>query len=195
VPRHPDARRRRSSRRRACARRSNRRRACARWSSRRRACARWSSQRRAVRRTARCATRRAEATGHAFSTSGAHGRSTPSVPKPRNAEPTAGKPAPVNSTHAIQTKLAFLPDLYCIYRSLFIWVVRNWRSQLTVRKHFQRPCSPTSSLVTDSLGHSLGAPLAEQGRFSTSSAHWWREDLQSQLVRGIGPSSPTGTDD
>jgi hypothetical protein len=25
--------------------------------------------------------------------------------------------------------------------------------------------------------------------------HWWREDLQSRLVRGIGPSSPTGTDD
>jgi hypothetical protein len=24
--------------------------------------------------------------------------------------------------------------------------------------------------------------------------HWWREDLQSRLVRGIGPSSPTGTD-
>jgi hypothetical protein len=25
--------------------------------------------------------------------------------------------------------------------------------------------------------------------------HWWKEDLQSQLLRGIGPSSPTGTDD
>jgi hypothetical protein len=27
------------------------------------------------------------------------------------------------------------------------------------------------------------------------SIHWWRDDLQSRLVRGIGASSPTRTDD
>jgi hypothetical protein len=62
----------------------------------------------------------------ASSTSGAPGRSVPLAPKPRNAEPTAGKPALVNSTHAIQAKLSFLPNLYCIYRSPFVRVVRSW---------------------------------------------------------------------
>jgi hypothetical protein len=44
----------------------------------------------------------------AFSSSSLLDRTAPSAPKPYNAEPTAYKSAPVNSTHAVQTKLALL---------------------------------------------------------------------------------------
>jgi hypothetical protein len=63
------------------------------------------------------------------STSGAPGRSAPSAPKP----PIASKSAHVNSTHAVQAKLAFLLNLYCTYRSPFVQMVRSWRSQLSAR--------------------------------------------------------------
>jgi hypothetical protein len=51
----------------------------------------------------------------AFSMSGTPGRSALSAPKPRNAEQTAGKSAPMNSIHAIQVKLALLLNLFHTY--------------------------------------------------------------------------------
>jgi hypothetical protein len=44
------------------------------------------------------------------------------------------------------------------------------------------------------LGVPLLAPKISSG-CSSSNRHWWREDIQSRLVRGIGPVSPTETDD
>jgi hypothetical protein len=56
----------------------------------------------------------------AFSTSRVPDWFAPSASKPRNAEPTAGRSSPVNSTHALQVKLAFLLNLHCTYWSPFV---------------------------------------------------------------------------
>jgi hypothetical protein len=57
----------------------------------------------------------------------------------------------------------------------------------------QRWCSRTKNSAALSSDASKMTHNSEGPR--AGSKHWWREDIQPRLVRGIGPLNPTGTDD